>query len=123
MSAPTGMPYGEHQALMQQESSAPMSASATPPPAPSIAPGGAPTSAPGQGPAGVPFGAPTTMPNQPVTHGVDIGLGAGSESLPVEQQPQYAQQGPMTQMLSQLAARDTTGVLAQLYQSARSSGA
>lgn len=120
--APTGMPYGEHQMLMQQESVAPMSAT------PATPSGGMPSMPAAPGPAGpaysgVPFGAPTQRPNEPVTHGADIGPGAGSSVLPVEHQPAFAGAGPMTQMLSKLSARDTTGVLSTLLLAARAQGA
>jgi hypothetical protein len=113
------MPYGEHQALMQQEATAPMSASGTPS-GPSI-PAGAGQSGPAYN--GVPFGAPTQRPNEPITHGVDIGPGGGSDVLPLEHQPQFPQQGPMTQMLSQMSVNDSSGVLATLLQYAQTLGA
>lgn len=120
--APTGMDYGAHAALMAQESTAPMSA--TPPTPGGGMPAGMPAAAP-SGPAysGVPFGAPTQRPNEPVTHGADIGPGAGSAVLPVEHQPAFVGAGPMTQMLSQLSARDTTGVLSSVLAAARAQGA
>ena len=62
----SGMPYGQGQATMQQQQSAPMSAGPTPPPA-------------------APMGTlldPTTNPSEPITAGVDFGRGPGSEVLP-----------------------------------------
>jgi len=61
-----GMPYGQGQALMQQQQSAPMSAGPARPPA-------------------APMGTlldPTTRPQEPITAGVDMGPGPGSEVLP-----------------------------------------
>lgn len=122
--APTGMAYGDHQQLMAQESTAPMSANpSTPTPnisAPQSAPGGAPAQ---PGPPLVPLGAPSQRPNEPVTHGVDIGAGAGSEVLPMQHTGAFQAAGPMTQMLGQLSASDQSGVLSTLLQFARSQGA
>ena len=119
-SVPTGMPYGDHAALHAQESLAPMAA--TPDiPTPDMGGGGAPA---GPTPPPVtPIGAPSQRPNEPVTHGVDIGAGGGSEVLPMEHQNLTYTPGPMTQMLGQLSARDTTGVLSKLFQAAQASGA
>lgn len=120
MSAATGMAYGDNQALMNQERVAPMAGTPNTPPM-NVAPSpGAPA---GPTYSGVPFGAPSQRPNEPITTGVDIGPGPGSEILPMQHQPTYQAQGPMTQMLAQLASRDQSGTLAQLYQSALASGA
>lgn len=118
--APTGMDYGAHQALMAQERTAPMSqADLTRPAQVPAGPGG-------QGPSGQPelppFDAPSARPDEPVTHGVDIGDGGGSEVMPIATQPVYQQQGPMTQMLAGLSAADRSGALANLYQSAIQAG-
>lgn len=59
----SGMPYGEN--TMAQQTSAPMAGRAEPP-AMEL-----PT----------PLMAPTTRPNEPITSGVDIGAGPGSEAL------------------------------------------
>ena len=68
-----GMPYGQGQELMTQQTSAPMS--------------GAPSGP--SGPEGPIFGKqlgtlldPTNNPSEPVTAGVDMGPGPGSEILP-----------------------------------------
>lgn len=110
---PTGLPYGQHEALVNQERTAPMSASASGP-----APMALPTGGGAPAPTMPPFGE-SQRPDEPVTAGLDIGPGPGSEVLPVQHQPQYRAQGPMTQMLAQLSARDTTGVLAGVYQNAQ----
>lgn len=120
---PTGMAYGDHQALMQQESTAPMSADPSTPTPNIPAPAGG-SGAPAQaGPPLVPIGAPSQRPNEPVTHGADIGPGAGPEVLPMQHTDSYQQSGPMTQMLGQLSASDQSGVLSTLLQFARSQGA
>jgi hypothetical protein len=119
--APTGMAYGDHAALMNQERSAAMSQADPnaniniPPPADGQPAGG--------GYQGGPFGAESARPHEPITHGVDIGPGGGAEILPLQHQPAAPVVGPMTQLLAGLAARDQTGVLANLYQSALASGA
>lgn len=123
LSVANGLPYGERQQTLAQERTAPMAQadSVAPAPIPSgppAGPGGAPAAA-----TGMNFGAPTARPNEPITHGVDIGPGGGPEQLPVTQQPAYQSLGPMSQMLAQLSANDMSGSLAQLYQSARALGA
>lgn len=111
--APTGMNYGDHKALMDQERTSAMSQVSTPPSinVPSAAPG--PAAQGGATPP--PFGAPTQRPNEPITAGVDIGPGPGAMPPPPASQPGN---GSMTALLQSLAATDTTGVLGQLMQSA-----
>jgi hypothetical protein len=113
---PTGLPYGDHQDIANQERTAPMSSSAT---LPSMPMPSAVASPPGGSAPQMPPFDQTQRPDEPITAGLDIGEGPGSEVLPVQHQPQYAQQGPMTQMLAQLSARDTTGVLAGVYANAQ----
>jgi len=60
-----GLPYGQGQETMQQQMSAPM---AGPTPVPSL-------------PSVTPLTAPTERPNEPLTHGMDFGPGAGSEAM------------------------------------------
>lgn len=120
--APTGMDYGDHKALMDQERTAAMS-QADPiaaAPVPAAPDGGLPAGPQYQGAA---MGDPTQRPNEPVTHGVDIGAGAGSMVLPPSAQPQFQSQGPMTKLLSQLSGSDQSGALTQLFQSALAVGA
>lgn len=88
--------------------------SITPTPVPSGSGGGG---APGAAGA-VPFDAPSQRPNEPITHGVDIGPGAGSEVLGMQAQPT----GYLTNMLQQMSASDTTGTLAKLYLIAQQRG-
>lgn len=116
---PDGLPYGDRQALMAQESTAAMSQADNVPtlsiPAPE-------SGAMAAGPS-VPFDAPTQRPNEPVTAGVNIGAGPGSEVLPMEHTATFQQQGPMTQMLQQLSARDMSGPLGALFRYAQVMGA
>lgn len=120
---PTGLDYGDAKALHAQESTAPMAATPDVPPADVSGAASGPPGGAGPLPSVTPIGAPTQRPDEPITHGVDIGPGGGSDVLPVEHQPQFVQQGPMTQMLAQLSARATTGVLAALYANAQAQGA
>lgn len=128
---PTGLPYGQHQALMQQESVAPMSATPAIPdinaapagmPAGPAGPGGQPMPSPSGSPV-TPIGAPTQRPNEVITSGVNIGPGAGPEVLPMQHTGAFQQSGPMTQMLTQLSASDATGVLGTILQFAKQQGA
>lgn len=67
---------------------------------------------------------PSQRPGEPVTHGVDIGGGAGSEAmtLPQQQSGTGAGTGAMTQLFRNLSSTDTTGVLAALYDKANQLG-
>lgn len=122
-----GQAYGDRQGLLDQEKTAAMSQSSPVagfplPQAPSVP---TPAAATRMGPAnyqGVPFGAPTQRPNEPITQGVNIGPGGGTEVLPSAAQPQIAPQGPMTQALSQMGS-GLTGQMAALYASASARGA
>lgn len=119
--APTGMPYGDHQALMQQERTAPMSqANSVKPIAVPAAAGAAPAGAPPQLTA---LDAPSARPGEPITHGVDIGPGGGPEVLNLPPPASAPSQGAMTTMLAGLAAQDRSGAIANLYQSALAAGA
>lgn len=128
MMVASGQDYGERQQTLAQERTNPMS-QADPVPAVSVpsAPSGAQPGPAAQATpmdfGGVGFGGASTRPNEPITHGVDIGPGGDSSILPSQAQPQFAQHGPMSQMLSQLSAVDRSGVLAQLYQTALATGA
>jgi len=69
------------------------------------------------------FFGPSTRPGEPVTHGVDIGPGGGPEVLGLSAGGAQPASGQMTALLQQLSTTDTTGVLAQLYQAAKTQGA
>lgn len=110
----TGLPYGEAQAYQQQQSSAAMNVQdPTSSPSPSAVAGAAQS---GAQPA---FNRPTEMPSQPITNGVNIGAGDGSSALQLPAVGlNQAPSGEVTQTLRTLSARDTTGVLAALLDSA-----
>jgi hypothetical protein len=99
----TGLPYGDNAELATQQAGAPM-ARTTP-----QSTGGGPPAAGGGGPSILGLDAPSARPDEPVTAGVDIGPGPGSEALPGATQ---AATGELTQMIYQLAATDRTGALA-----------
>jgi hypothetical protein len=68
--------YGDAAAYQAGKSAAPL---ATAPKSPLLSQ--APTVRPGAAPAGVGLYEPTQRPNEPITAGVDVGAGAGSDSL------------------------------------------
>ena len=61
--------------------------------------------------------APSQRPNEPVTAGVDIGPGPGSEALGMSQPS-----GKLSDTLAVLLPYDTTGEITVLYQNALSRG-
>jgi hypothetical protein len=64
-----GQPWGQGQSTMDQQQAAPMAGTPTPEPlTPSL-------------PPVTPIGAPTEHPDEPITHGVDVGPGAGSDII------------------------------------------
>lgn len=113
---PTGLPYGAATDLANQESAAPLAAT------PNVPQPSANQMA-GAAPAPPPFDRPTERPDEPITQGVDIGPGDGSNVLPMQHQTPTVQPGPMVTMLGSLSALDTTGVLADLYAAAKAMNA
>lgn len=99
---PTGLPYGQNEALRAIEQAAPMQAA---PPLPPV----------------TPIHAPTEMPGQPVTAGADAGPGPGSNVL-WNQAPTQPQGSPLVQALSQATASDPSGSLALLLNEAMKRG-
>lgn len=120
MSAPTGMDYGDHKTLMDQERTAPMAGTPSTPnlniAPPAQAAGGAGYQGPG-------LADPSQRPDEPITQGADIGAGDGPEALGMAPTPQQKPDGYMTQTLAQLSNTDTTGQLAKLYLMAQQAGA
>lgn len=76
-----GMGYGKAKEMVEQQRSAPMQGNPTP-----IRPAQTPVIS---GPAAVPLTAPTQNPEEPITTGVDIGAGKGSEILNLPKEPTY----------------------------------
>lgn len=122
LSAAPDQEYGAMKTQLDAQRLAPM-AGTSPLPKPAPVPsgnGGAP-----QMPqySGGPFNAPTARPNEPVTAGVDIGPGPGSEALTFQPIQQGAGSGAMSAMLQRLSATDTTGILGKLMLAAQARGA
>lgn len=118
----SGLPYGDREALMAQERTAPMAQAPTVTAPPVTAPAGPAQQAAPVGPPPPPFNAPTTRPNEPITHGVNHGPGGGTEVLPTPPAAVVQAQGPMTKMLAGLAQGGMSGDLAALYQAASTRG-
>ena len=66
-----------------------------------------------------PLFAPSQRPDEPVTHGIDMGAGAGSDALMM--QSKFAQQ-KVSDALAQMLPYDQTGEVGILYQQALSRG-
>lgn len=82
--AATGLPYGEHKALIQAQQAVPLQSAATPAPSatPPVVGAGSPA-LPGQ----QDFTRATERPAEPVTAGLPIGAGPGPEVLQANTQP------------------------------------
>jgi hypothetical protein len=63
--------------------------------------------------------APTERPNEPITSGIDMGAGVGSEALAM--QSQFAQT-KLSDTLAKMIPYDTTGEIIILYQDALAKG-
>ena len=87
-----GMPYGEN--TMAQQTAAPMAGKAEP------APMEMPT----------PLMAPSSRPNEPVTNGIDMGPGAGSEALGLSMQ-----EPTLSATIRKIAQYDNSGEAEMLY--------
>jgi hypothetical protein len=66
-----------------------------------------------------PLFAPSQRPDEPVTHGIDMGAGAGSNALMM--QSKFAQQ-KVSDALAQMLPYDQTGEVGILYQQALARG-
>lgn len=95
-----GLPYGQGQATMAQQTSAPMAG---------------PTAMPGL-PQVTPLTAPTERPQEPVTAGMDFGDGPGSEALNVPQER------PLSEVLAAMLEFDSSGDVQAIYDFAVSRG-
>jgi len=82
---------------------------------------GAPLSATGGAggmqPQPIPFSAPTQRPDEPITSGIDMGPGPGSNILGMQRSPVK-----LSDTLASMLPYDTTGEVAVLYQAALSQG-
>lgn len=114
---PTGLPYGDAGRISAMEHAAPLAQSPSVPTMPVGDPGGGP---PQQQSPLAGLGDPTTRPDEPVTAGVDIGAGPGSEVMPWNVGQQAS--GELSNLLSTLSASDTTGSIAALMMEAQRRG-
>ena len=80
--------------------------------------GGRPSNPVAQAPV-TPLFAPSERPNEPITNGIDVGPGAGSEALMM--QSQFANR-KLSDILVEMIPYDTTGEIQYLYQNALSRG-
>ena len=105
-----GLPYGEGQALMQTQQSAPLAA------APSIEQSSMPSglaSAAASQPI-IPLDAPSQRADEPVTFGANAGPGPGMDALGLSS----ATERTVADILSEVAQYDTTGEVQALYEQA-----
>jgi hypothetical protein len=93
-----GLPYGEGQATMTQQMSAPMAG-----PSPML-------------PSVTPLFSPTERPDEPVTSGMDFGAGPGSEVL------NLPQERLLSETLAAMLEYDSTGDVQAIYDFAVSRG-
>lgn len=120
-------PYGQQSADLASQRIAPMAGQQPLPSAPTPTPGGqdqggGAVSAPQY--SGGAFNAPSARPGEPITHGVDIGPGGGSDVLNLPQPVNPAAgTGQMTALLQRVSTTDTTGILGQLMLAAQSHNA
>lgn len=96
----SGLPYGQGQETYNQQTSAPMSGGSPMPPAPEAAAMPMPS----------PLMAPTGRPNEPITSGIDLGAGPGSEVLNLPNQ-----QETLATTLRRIAQFDNSGDAELLY--------
>jgi hypothetical protein len=80
--------------------------------------GGRPSNPTTQAPI-TPLFAPTERPNEPITHGISVGPGAGPEALMMQQ---GIAANKLSDTLAKLLPYDTTGEIGVLYQQAASRG-
>lgn len=95
-----GLPYGQGQETYAQQTAAPMSGGSPMPSAPEAAAMAMPS----------PLMAPTGRPNEPITSGIDLGAGAGSEVLNLPNQ-----QETLATTLRRIAQFDNSGDAELLY--------
>lgn len=121
LSTAPGQPYGEAKQQMDAQRVSPMGAAAPLPNAANIPAGGdapAPSMPTFTGPA---LTDPTQRPDEPITHGVDIGPGGGSNILNLPNPAQGT--GQMSALLQRYAANDSSGIVTQLLAKAQARNA
>lgn len=95
-----GLPYGQGQETYNQQTAAPMSGGSPMPSAPEAATMPMPS----------PLMSPTGRPNEPITSGIDLGAGPGSEVLNLPNQ-----QETLATTLRRIAQFDNSGDAELLY--------
>lgn len=116
--AATGQPYGAATAQENAMKAVPIQNTGTPMSA--MSPQGVPAQpAPRIQRATTPLYAPTERPDEAITTGIDLGAGAGSESL--QMNSKFAQE-KLSTTLAQMLPYDQTGEIGILYQQALSRG-
>lgn len=103
----SGLPYGQGQTTMAQQTSAPLAGNPS---------ADAQAGASQMLPAVTPLTAPTERPNEPLTHGMDFGPGAGSEAL------NLPQERSLSETLATMIPFDSTGEVQTLYDFVSSRG-
>ena len=104
----SGLPYGEGQATMTQQQSAPMAG-------PNQSSGTMPLDMTGMA-AVTPLTAPTERPDEPLTAGMDFGPGPGSEAL------NLPRERSLSEILASMIDVDSTGEVQDLYNFVASRG-
>lgn len=94
----SGLPYGEGQATYDQQTAAPMARNNSPEPTLQM-------------PEPTPLMAPTERPDEPVTAGINVGPGPGSEVMMDRPNQAYT----LTQTLQQLIKYDPSGDTEMIY--------
>ena len=99
----SGLPYGQGQATMTQQTSAPMAGN------PNVSAGLASGDMGAMLPVITPLSSPTERPDEPLTSGMDFGAGPGSEALALPQERS------LSQILASMLEADPTGDVRDLY--------
>jgi hypothetical protein len=121
MSTSPNQPYGEAKQQMDAQRLSPMGAADPLPNAATVPAGGdaPPPTMPTF--SGVPLTDPSQRPDEPITHGVDIGPGAGPEILNLPNPAQGT--GQMSALLQRYAVSDASGIVGQLLAKAQARNA
>jgi hypothetical protein len=98
----SGMPYGQN--TMDQQTAAPMS-------------GGMPSTSMPAMEMPTPLMAPSTRPNEPITSGINLGAGVGSEAMRLPNT-----EPSILEILKTIAANDPSGDTELLYRALEDSG-
>lgn len=121
LSAAPNQDYGEMKQQLDAQRLAPMAGKQPLPQAANLPAGDAPEGMSLPAFAGIPLHEPSQQPDVPITHGVDIGPGAGSEILNLPNPAQGT--GYMSALLQRYAVNDSSGLIAQLLTKAQARNA